>query len=162
MKLSAGQLAPNFALPDQNGKMHTLSDYKGKRVLLYFYPKDDTPGCVKEACSVRDNFAAFGKMKTVVLGVSVDSVKSHKKFAEKFQLPFPLLADEEKKVVKAYGVWQSKQFMGREYTGTVRSSFLIDPAGRIVKIYERVKADGHAREVLGDLSAALDRKNKTW
>ena len=148
--LTAGTKAPAFLLPDQNGKVHQLSDYKGKWVLLYFYPKDDTPGCTKEACSLRDNYNAFEKMGTIVLGVSTDSVKSHKKFEEKYGLPFPLLADEEKKVVEAYEVWGKKKFMGREYMGTNRVSFLIDPNGNISKVYETVKPAEHAEEVLGD------------
>lgn len=151
MKLKVGQLAPDFALPDQDGKKHALSDYRGKWALLYFYPKDDTPGCTKEACDIRDTFPRFGKLKAVVFGVSVDSVKSHKKFAEKYKLPFILLADENKKVVEQYGVWAKKKFMGREYMGTFRTSFLIDPKGKIAKIYENVKPEGHAEEVLADL-----------
>ena len=160
MKLKVGQNAPAFELLDQNGKIHKLSDYKGKFVLLYFYPKDDTPGCTIEACSIRDSFADFKKMKTVVLGVSADSVKSHKKFEEKYSLPFPLLSDENKKIIKAYGVWVvqtlkslqtrrgKKKFMGREYMGIKRTSFLISPEGKIAKIYEDVKAASHASEVL--------------
>ncbi|MBI2582774.1 thioredoxin-dependent thiol peroxidase [Candidatus Azambacteria bacterium] len=156
MNLKVGQVAPNFTLPDQTGKKHTLADSKGHWLLLYFYPKDDTPGCTKEACGVRDNFSAFKKLKAQVFGVSVDSVKSHEKFVKKYRLPFPLLADEEKKVVKLYGVWGKKKFMGREYEGTHRTSFLIDPKGKIAKIYENVKPDIHAEEILKELSA---RKN---
>ncbi len=141
-------------MTDQNGKTHTLSDYRGKWALLYFYPKDNTSGCTKEACEIRDNISGFGKMKTVVLGVSVDSVKSHEKFAEKYKLPFPLLSDGEKKVVKLYGAWGRKKFMGREYDGTYRISFLIDPEGKIAKIYGKVKPDTHAAEVLDDLKSA--------
>ena len=143
--------APDFKLADQEGKIHSLSDYRGQWVLLYFYPKDDTPGCTKEACMIRDDFYNFEKMKVKVLGVSVDSVKSHKKFAEKYQLPFTLLADEEKKVVKIYKVWTKKKMMGQEYMGTLRTSFLIDPQGKIVKIYEKVKPEVHAKEVIKDL-----------
>lgn len=152
MKLKVGQPAPDFELPDQNGDMHKLSDERGKWVLLYFYPKDDTPGCTKEACAIRDNFPDFKKVKAAVLGVSVDSVKSHKKFSEKYKLPFTLLADEEKEVVKLYGVWGKKKFMGREYDGTLRTSFLIDPEGAIAKIYENVKPATHAGEVLADIA----------
>lgn len=144
-------LAPDFTLPDQNGASHTLSDYRGAWVLLYFYPKDDTAGCTKEACMIRDSFPAFGKLKAKVLGVSVDSVASHKKFAAKYKLPFTLLADEEKKVVKKYGVWGKKKFMGREYMGTMRTSFLIDPRGKIANIYEKVDPIVHADAVLRDL-----------
>lgn len=150
MALHVGLRAPAFALPDQNGKIHKLADYDGQWVLLYFYPKDDTPGCTVEACTIRDNWRAFKEAGIVVLGVSVDSMKSHKKFVEKYSLPFTLLADENKKIVKKYGVWAKKKFMGREYMGTKRWSFLIDPKGKIVKIYEDVKPAEHAAEVLGD------------
>jgi len=155
MKLKAGQLAPDFTLPDQDGKQHSLSDYGRKWVLVYFYPKDDTPGCTKEACAIRDDIPRFNKLKAKVLGISVDSVKSHKKFAEKYALPFTLLSDEKKEVVKKYGVWQKKKFMGKEYMGTIRTSFLIDSAGKVAKIYESVKPETHAEEVLEDLKAAL-------
>lgn len=154
MKLKAGDKAPDFSLPDQDGKKHKLSDYKGSWVLLYFYPKDFTPGCTKEACGIRDNFAGFGKIGAEVLGVSADSVESHKKFAQKHQLPFRLLADEEKQVVKLYEVWQRKKIMGREFFGTKRTSFLIDPAGKVAKIYKTVKPAVHAQEVLQDLAQA--------
>jgi peroxiredoxin Q/BCP len=150
MKLAAGKKAPDFKLPDQNGKIHSLKDYKGDWLLLYFYPKDDTTGCTAEACAIRDNYATFGKMKTKILGVSKDSSKSHAKFATKYKLPFPLLADEDLKVMKAYGVWGKKKFMGREYMGTFRTSFLIDPKGSIAKIYEKVAPAEHAKEVLAD------------
>ncbi|TSC90526.1 MAG: peroxiredoxin Q/BCP [Parcubacteria group bacterium Gr01-1014_2] len=153
MKLKEKQIAPDFKLPDQDGKIHKLSDYRGRWVVLYFYPKDNTPGCTKEACAIRDSFPAFEKLKAKVLGVSVDSVVSHKKFAEKFSLPFTLLADEKKEVVKKYGVWGKKRFMGKEYDGTYRTSFLIDPNGKIVKIYENVKPEIHAEEVLDYLKA---------
>ncbi len=151
MKLSPKKLAPNFTLPDQVGQVHKLSDQRGQWVLLYFYPKDDTPGCTTEACSLRDHLPRFKKMKAVVFGISADSVRSHAKFAEKYQLPFTLLADEDKEVVKAYGVWAKKKFMGREYIGILRTSFLIDPKGKIAKIYEKVKPETHAEEVLKDL-----------
>ena len=149
--LKAGSKAPAFSLPDQDGKMHALKDYAGKWVLLYFYPKDDTPGCTIEACTLRDNFPKFKKLKVTVLGVSVDSAKSHGKFAKKYDLPFTLLSDEDKKLVNAYGVWGKKKFMGREYMGTLRWSFLINPEGKIAKIYEGVKPAQHAEEVLQDL-----------
>ncbi|OGN07974.1 MAG: hypothetical protein A3C61_00850 [Candidatus Yanofskybacteria bacterium RIFCSPHIGHO2_02_FULL_39_10] len=149
--MEVGKIAPDFELLDQNGKLHKLSDYRGKTVLLYFYPKDDTPGCTKEACSIRDSQANFKNLTTVVLGVSVDSIKSHKKFAEKYKLPFTLLSDEKKAVVNLYGVWGKKKFMGREYMGTLRSSFLISPDGKIAKIYEKVKPEIHAEEVLEDI-----------
>lgn len=145
------QKAPDFSLPDQDGKKHKLSDYAGQWVLLYFYPKDDTPGCTKEACSMRDNLPKFAKIKAKIFGISVDSVASHKKFAEKYKLPFTLLADEDKNVVEKYGVWQEKSMYGRKYMGTVRDSFLIDPQGKIAKIYNKVKPEQHAQEVLTDL-----------
>ena len=150
MELKEGKKAPDFSLLDQDGVKHKLSDYKGKWVLIYFYPKDNTTGCTKQACMIRDSFPNFKKLGITVLGISVDSVKSHKKFEEKYTLPFTLLADEEKKVVNLYGVWQKKKFMGREYMGTVRMSFLIDPDGNIKKIYEKVKPDTHAEDVLED------------
>lgn len=151
MKLKITTEAPNFTLPDQHGKIHTLSNYKGKWVLLYFYPKDDTPGCTKEACGIRDNFPKFKKLSAVVFGVSADSTHKHKKFVDKYDLPFTLLSDENKEVIKQYGVWAKKKFMGREYMGILRTSFLIDPKGKIAKIYENVKPDIHAEEVLKDL-----------
>jgi peroxiredoxin Q/BCP len=149
--IEVDKLAPDFTLPDQDGQLHSLSQYRGQVVLLYFYPKDDTPGCTKEACSIRDELPNFEKLNVKVLGVSVDSVESHKKFAEKHQLPFTLLSDENKKVVARYGVWGEKKFMGREHEGTNRTSFLIDPTGTIEKIYIDVKPETHAEEVLRDL-----------
>jgi peroxiredoxin Q/BCP len=152
-KIKEGQLAIDFVLPDQNGKLHKLSDYKGKWILLYFYPKDDTPGCTKEACAIRDAFPNFKKLKITVFGISVDSVESHKKFAQKYDLPFILLSDEKKEVVKKYGVWGKKAFMGKTFMGTKRTSFLINPEFKIVKIYENVKPEIHAEEVLKDLNS---------
>lgn len=134
--------------------MHTLKEYRGKWVVLYFYPKDDTPGCTVEACQFRDNFPKFKRSKAVVLGVSVDPVKKHAKFATKYELPFTLLADEEKEVVNLYGVWAKKKFMGREYMGILRTSFLINPQGKIAKVYESVKPETHAEEVLADIRKA--------
>ncbi len=151
MKLTVGQKAPSFTLPDQDGSMHTLKEHAGQWLLLYFYPKDDTPGCTKEACSFRDNLPKFKKLKVPVFGISVDTVTKHKKFADKYTLPFTLLADEDKKMVTDYDVWQKKKFMGREYMGTVRTSFLINPTGKIAKIYEGVKPEAHPTEVLADL-----------
>ncbi len=153
LKLRPGFPAPDFTLPDQDGKPHALSEYRNGWVLLYFYPKDDTPGCTTEACTIRDTFPDFGKLQATVLGVSIDTAASHKKFATKYRLPFMLLADAEKKVVKQYGVWGKKKFMGREYGGTLRTSFLIDPAGKIAKVYQDVKPAAHAAEVLHDLAA---------
>lgn len=144
--------APTFSLEDQDGTTHTLEQYQGKKVLLYFYPKDDTPGCTTEACGFRDNYQALRNSGLVVLGVSKDTVKSHKKFAEKFNLPFPLLADVEGVVCQAYGVWRKKKFMGREYMGIERMSFLIDEKGNIVKIYESVKPKEHVGEVGQDIA----------
>lgn len=144
MKLKVGDSAPDFK---------ELAAGRGQWVLAYFYPKDDTPGCTKEACAIRDNFPSFKKLKVVVLGVSVDSEKSHGKFIEKYDLPFALVSDESKEIVNAYGVWAKKKFMGREYMGTLRTSFLIDPKGKIAKIYEGVKPEIHAEEVLADLKA---------
>jgi thioredoxin-dependent peroxiredoxin len=145
-----GTLAPQFTLTDQDGRAHSLSQYLGKQVLLYFYPKDDTPGCTTEACTIRDNFTEFEKLGMVVLGVSKDDEKKHKKFQEKYSLPFTLLADTEGIVCQAYGVWQSKKFMGKEYMGIQRVSFLIDEEGKIKKVYETVKPAVHATEVLED------------
>ena len=151
MKLNENSKAPDFELMDQDGKSHKLSDYKGKKVVLYFYPKDDTPGCTKEACSFRDDLAKIKKKGAVILGVSVDDVKSHKKFEEKYSLPFTLLADPEKKVVNLYGVWGEKAFMGRKYMGTKRTTFIIDENQKIKKVFEDVKVDGHNEEVIKEL-----------
>lgn len=150
-KLKVGQKAPDFTLADQNSKKHRLADCRGGWVLVYFYPKDNTPGCTVEACAIRDSWNDFEGANCLVLGISVDPVKSHKKFAGQFNLPFPLLADEKKEVVKKYGVWAKKKFMGKEYLGTLRTSFLINPQGKIAKIYENVKPEIHADQVLGDL-----------
>ena len=153
MKLTIGTKAPDFTLPDQDGKTHSLSDYAGKWTLIYFYPKDDTGGCTKEACGIRDSLPDFHELKVTVLGISIDSVESHRKFADKYSLPFTLLADDEKKAVNEYGVWGKKKFAGREYEGTLRTSFLIDPKGNIAKIYENVNPVDHAEMVLKDLKA---------
>lgn len=150
--IATGKKAPDFALPDQDGKIHKLSDFRGKPVVLYFYPKDDTPGCTKEACSFRDSYAAYKKAGVTVLGVSVDDPKSHAKFREKYDLPFTLLADTEKKVVKDYGVWVEKINYGKKYWGTARTTFLIDADGNILHVFEHVKPDDHAEEVLSKLS----------
>ena len=147
-----GTKAKNFTLPDQEGKLHILKEYTGQWVVLYFYPKDDTPGCMVEACQFRDTFPQFKRSQAVVFGVSVDAVKKHAKFAMKYELPFTLLSDEEKKVVELYGVWAKKKFMGREYMGILRTTFLINPVGKIAKIYENVKPAGHAEEVLKDIN----------
>ncbi len=148
-----GKSAPLFTLPDQNGEEQSLAAHLGEWVVLYFYPKDDTPGCTKEACSFRDGYAELRKEGVVVFGMSAASVTRHLKFSEKFSLPFPLLSDEEKKVVERYGVWGMKKFMGREYEGIFRTTFLIDPNGIIAKVYENVKPDDHANTILADLKA---------
>lgn len=153
MALTIGDPAPDFTLPDQRGTQHTLSQYRGQYVLVYFYPKDDTPGCTTEACMIRDSFQLFEQVPLKVFGISTDSVTSHEKFSAKYNLPFTLLSDTEKKAVTAYNVWGKKTFMGKEYMGTSRCSFLIDPAGKIVKIYEKVNPEKHAEEVLRDIAA---------
>ena len=144
-------MAPDFSVATNGSGNVSLSDYRGQHVILYFYPKDDTPGCTKEACAFRDNFAVFKKKGAVILGVSPDPVKSHDKFVDKFKLPFTLLADVDKKIVSAYGVWGEKTFMGRKYMGTHRVTFLIGPDGHIKKIWPLVKPDEHAEEVLAAL-----------
>jgi len=151
LKLKEGDIAPDFGVATNGGGEVSLADYKGKHVVLYFYPKDDTPGCTKEACGFRDSFAALKKKGAVVLGVSPDLVRSHDKFVEKFKLPFLLLSDEEKKIANAYGVWGEKRFMGRKYMGVHRVTFLIGPDGRIKKICPKVKPEEHAVEVLAEL-----------
>ncbi len=143
--------APAFQLPDQTGSVHTLLQYRGKWVVLYFYPKDDTPGCTKEACNFRDAWKDFTSVGVVILGVSKDSVASHKKFAEKFHLQFPLLSDETKEVIKAYGAWGVKKFMGREFEGVKRTTTLINPEGEIQKVYENVNPMTHASQILNDI-----------
>ena len=150
---AVGDEAPAFALPDQEGKERSLAEYRGKWVLLYFYPKDDTPGCTIEACTIRDQFKDFKKIGAVVLGVSTDSATSHKKFAAAYELPFTLLADTNKEVVGRYGVFGEKKMMGRTYMGVRRASFLIDPKGLVAKVYEKVRPAEHASEVIADLKA---------
>ena len=150
--LSIGDKAPEFNLVDQNGSSHSLADEKGNWVLIYFYPKDNTPGCTKEACMIRDSFPAFSKLNCTVFGVSADSEASHKKFVEKQNIPFTLLSDPAKEMIGSYGAWQKKKMMGREYMGIVRMSYLIDPEGKIAKVYENVKPAEHADEVLADLA----------
>ena len=161
MLVKQGQKAPHFALPDENGKMRTLSDARGSWLLLYFYPKDDTTGCTQEACSIRDDIPQFEKLDCVVYGVSADSEESHRKFREKYHLPFHLLSDPRKETLKEYGVWGKKKFMGREYDGIFRTSFLIDPAGKIAKVYEKVKPLMHVEEVLQDLDTLQHGKKET-
>ncbi|HET8760894.1 MAG TPA: thioredoxin-dependent thiol peroxidase [Nitrospiria bacterium] len=151
---SEGDLAPDFALAASTGRTIALHEFRGKQaVVLYFYPKDDTPGCTIEACGFRDTFAAYGKAGAVILGVSLDNLNSHKKFTDKFSLPFPLLSDETQSVSKAYGVYKLKKMYGKEYLGIERTTFLIDKQGRIAKIYPKVKVDEHHHEVLKDVKA---------
>jgi peroxiredoxin Q/BCP len=151
MPISAGILAPAFSAPDETGTIRSLDDFRGKYVVLYFYPKDDTPGCTTEACNFRDDYSAYEKAGVVILGVSPDSPKSHAKFKQKFHLPFSLLADEDHAICEAYGVWGQKKFMGREYMGVLRTTFLIDPDGKVVKVFEDVKPANHSAEVLAAL-----------
>ena len=151
LKLKEGDLASGFCALTNGGGKVSLADFKSKNVILYFYPKDDTPGCTREACAFRDHFDELKEKGAVVLGVSTDQVKSHDKFAEKFRLPFTLLADEDKEIVEAYGAWGQKSFMGRKYMGTHRVTFLIGPDGRIKKIWPKVKPAEHAEEVLAAL-----------
>jgi thioredoxin-dependent peroxiredoxin len=150
MELKTADEAPDFSLPDQDGRTRRLSDYRGRWVLVYFYPRDDTPGCTTEACGIRDTWGEFERRGLTVLGISTDTVASHKKFEAKHSLPFTLLADEQKEVVKAYGVWAPKKLAGREFLGTKRTSFLIDPEGKIAKVYPKVKPGEHADEILAD------------
>lgn len=151
LSLKLGDSAPEFSASATDGSTIRLSDLKGRPVILYFYPRDDTPGCTKEACAFRDGYAAFKKKGAVILGVSADSVTSHVKFTEKFKLPFPLLADEDKAIVKAYGAWGEKSFMGRKYEGIHRVTFLIGADGRIQQVWPKVKPEEHAAEVLAAL-----------
>jgi peroxiredoxin Q/BCP len=144
----------DFILPDQDGQMHTLSDYQGKWVILYFYPKDDTTGCTKEACSFRDNLSSLASKNVVVLGVSADSPKSHREFIKKYNLNFLLLSDESKEVIKQYNAWGKKIVYGKEIIGILRKTYLINPEGQIVKFYEKVNPDNHehTNEIMNDLS----------
>jgi peroxiredoxin Q/BCP len=148
MVMKAGDKAPDFSVLDDSGKKVKLSDFKGRKVVLYFYPKDDTPGCTKEACNFRDGISAIRKQGAVVLGVSADSVESHRKFRDKFELNFPLLADTEKKMAEDYGVWKEKSMYGRKYMGIERTTFIIDKTGKISHIFPKVKVDEHCGEVL--------------
>ena len=149
--IEQGLKAPDFTLPDQFGKNHTLSDYNGKWIVLYFYPKDLTPGCTIEACSFRDEFPNFEILNAVVLGISKDSVKKHADFAKKYNLTFPLLSDTEGDVCEKYHVWREKSLYGKSFMGIVRSTFLIDPSGKIARVYPKVKVKEHALELLNDL-----------
>jgi thioredoxin-dependent peroxiredoxin len=148
MIIDAGTQAPDFSLPDETGELRSLSDYRGRPVVLYFYPKDDTPGCTTEACNFRDDYSQYEAADVVILGVSPDSPKSHAKFKEKHKLPFTLLADTDHKVADQYGVWGPKKFMGRSYEGVHRTTYLIDADGDIVRVFENVKPADHSAEIL--------------
>ncbi len=146
--LKEGNPAPDFKGTDQDGKEVALSDFRGRKLVLYFYPKDNTSGCTAEAVNLRDNYETLKKHGLAVLGVSTDDEKSHRKFIEKYELPFPLIADKDKKIVNLYGVWGPKKFMGREYEGTHRVTFVIDEEGKIMKIIDKVKTKDHAKQIL--------------
>ncbi|MBX3003081.1 MAG: thioredoxin-dependent thiol peroxidase [Anaerolineales bacterium] len=148
MELKVGQPAPDFKLPDETGKLHSLADYRGQTVVLYFYPKDDTPGCTLEACNFRDDYSEYQAAGAVILGVSPDDEDSHEKFKQKFDLPFPLLADAGHVVCEQYGVWGEKSMFGNKYFGVIRSTFLIDPQGNIAEIYDKVSVPKHSTKVL--------------
>ena len=149
--VAVGEPAPDFALPADDGRVLSLKDFRGKKVVLYFYPKDDTPGCTKEACSFRDNLARVTSKGAVVLGVSRDDSKSHVRFKGKYDLNFPLLSDNDGRVTGAYGVWKKKNLYGREFFGIERTTFLIDERGKVAKIWPRVRVEGHTDEVLAAL-----------
>jgi peroxiredoxin Q/BCP len=150
--LNQGSQAPEFSLLDQSGIAHQLSDYRGKWLVLYFYPKDDTPGCTTEACNFRDDIPSFQSLDAEVVGISKDSVRSHQKFVNKYNLPFTLLSDEDGSVCESYGVWLEKSMYGKKYMGIARSTYLIDPEGKIAKVYPKVKVKEHAAELLRDLN----------
>ncbi|WP_314731077.1 thioredoxin-dependent thiol peroxidase [Oribacterium parvum] len=149
--LEVGTKAPDFTLPDQNGNMHSLSEYRGKKVILYFYPKDNTPGCTKQACGFAERYPQFIEKGAVVLGISKDSVASHKKFEEKYGLPFTILSDPKLVAIQAYDVWQEKKNYGKTYMGVVRTTYLIDEEGKIAKAFDKVKAADNPEQMLGEL-----------
>jgi peroxiredoxin Q/BCP len=148
--LTPGDKAPDFSAQDQSGKTHQLSDYSGKKLVLYFYPKDDTPGCTAEACNLRDNYQRFQDAGYDILGVSPDTAKKHEKFIDKYSLPFPLLVDEDHSVANAFGVWGPKKFMGREYDGIHRTTFVIGPDGKLEDVITKVKTKDHTAQLLGE------------
>lgn len=152
MVLSAGEKAPDFQLKDGDGVVHKLTDYQGQTIVLYFYPKDNTPGCTKEACAFRDNYKAFKDAGVDVIGVSPDTEKSHTNFSQKYELPFTLLSDPDHKICEAYGVWGLKKNYGREYEGVYRTTFVIGPNGEIKHVFEKVKPSDHVEEVLAAVS----------
>jgi peroxiredoxin Q/BCP len=147
-RLQEGDKAPDFTAKDQNGNTVSLSDFKGKNVILYFYPKDNTPTCTTEACNFRDNYQSLLSKGFAVIGVSTDTEKSHKRFEKKFNLPFPLIADPDRKIVEAYGLWAEKMLFGRKYMGTLRTTFVIDPKGEIIKIIDKVDSNNSSQQVL--------------
>lgn len=149
MPLQAGEQAPDFESIDQDGNTIKLSDFKGKKIVLYFYPKDNTPGCTAESCDLRDNYERLQAQGYVVLGISSDSAKSHKKFIDKYELPFPLIADEDKSVHEKFGTWVEKSMYGRTYMGTARTTFLIDEVGKITEVISKVKTKAHTEQILG-------------
>lgn len=156
MALQAGTKAPDFELPDETGSLHKLSDYQGQPVVLYFYPKDDTPGCTKEACNFRDDYSAYQTAGVTILGVSPDSPASHAKFKAKYDLPFSLLADEDHHVADLYEAWGPKKFMGRSYEGVLRTTYLIGPDGTIQQVFEKVRPAEHSEEILAALATLSD------
>lgn len=149
-KLKVGDKAPHFKMEDHTGKMIDLNDYAGKKLILFFYPKDMTPGCTAESCNLRDYYGELQEKGFEVVGVSMDSNKRHVKFAVKYELPYPLLPDEDKEIIEAYGVWDLKKFMGKEYMGIVRTTFVIDEKGNIERIFDKVKTKAHAEQILED------------
>ena len=151
--IDPGKKAPAFSLPDQEGTKHSLADYAGQPVVLYFYPKDDTPGCTKESCAFQDNLPTFRKSKAAVLGVSVLNSASKARFADKYGLKFPLLADADHSMMEKFGVWQEKSMYGKKYMGVARTTYLIGPDGKVAKRWDGVKVDGHAEEVLAAVQA---------
>lgn len=149
--MKTGEIAPNFTLSDKNGNQVSLSDFSGKKIVLYFYPKDNTPGCTRQACAFAQNFEEFQKRDIVVIGISKDSMESHRKFAEKYDLPFILLSDPELQAIQAYGVWQEKKLYGKISMGVVRTTFIIDESGKIAEVMPKVKPDTNAEEILAKL-----------